>query len=217
MVPKLGLCIALHDLLKVGESNILPGSGSQHMAVEFRLVIFKPYVGEVLTGTVVSCDAQGARISLGFFDNVELPSRLMQEGSSWSEDEKLWVWNVTPEDALWLDLENAVRVRVDEVCFAPPSNMASAKQAALMLAAAEYRADAQRQAQRQKAAARNGLVAGSQRAIAKPAPLPPAPQQVPAMRLVVSIAESGLGLTSWWPPDELAADEGDDAMEAESG
>lgn len=216
VVPNLGLCIALHDIYIVGESHILPGSGSQHMTVEFRLVIFKPHVGEVLTGTVVSCDADGARISLGFFDNVYLPSRLMCDDSTWSEQEQLWVWNVTPEDELWLDLENPVRVRVDTVRFAPPSNMASAKQAALLLAAAEYQADAQRQAQREKAAAKAGTIAGKQRMVAKPAALPPPPPVEPAMQITVSIAESGLGLTSWWPPDDPDA-EADEAEDDEMG
>ena len=38
----LGLCIALFDILHVGEAHLYPGNAAQHTAVEFRLVIFKP-------------------------------------------------------------------------------------------------------------------------------------------------------------------------------
>ena len=50
VIIDLGLCIALHSILSVGESQLLPGNPCQHVAVEYQLIIFKPYIGEILTG-----------------------------------------------------------------------------------------------------------------------------------------------------------------------
>ena len=76
-----GLCVAIYDLVRVGEAHLHPGSAYQHISVEFRLAMFCPFVGEILSGTIVSCDEQGLRISMGFFDEIHVPSRLLQEPS----------------------------------------------------------------------------------------------------------------------------------------
>ena len=54
-----GLCIALYDLLSVGEPYLHHGSAAQHAMVEFRLVVFRPFVGEILTGTILASDEKG--------------------------------------------------------------------------------------------------------------------------------------------------------------
>ena len=87
VVPSLGLCITLHDILHVGEAMLYPGNGSQHIVVEFRFVVFRPYEGEVLLGTIVASDPLGMRVSLGFFDEIHVPKRLLQTPSSWSDEE----------------------------------------------------------------------------------------------------------------------------------
>lgn len=118
MVRDLGMCVALYDVISVGESQLHQGSASQHSAVEFRLVIFAPFVGEILTGTIMSCDEAGLRLSLGFFDEIYVPKALLQAPSSWSGDEKLWVWNVTESDQLFFDIDNMARFRVMDVSYA---------------------------------------------------------------------------------------------------
>lgn len=198
MIPSLGLCITLHDILSVGEACLHPGSAAQHCSVVFRLVIFRPCVGEVLTGTVVHCDERSVRISLGFFDEIHVPApRLLQENSSWNAEEKLWVWNVTEEDQLFLDLENPVRFRVEEVVFRQPTNMASARQAAVTAAAAA--ANASRKGG--PPAQAGGLaVGGAQSAAGGGAPLgklSPVAHD-PSMQIIAGLEKSGLGLLSWW-------------------
>ena len=50
-----GLCIALYDVIRVGSSLIHPADGGAHFEVVFRVVVFKPFIGEVITGTVLNC------------------------------------------------------------------------------------------------------------------------------------------------------------------
>ena len=70
VVPKFGLCITLLDVLHVGEAHLHPGHASQQITVDFRLVVFRPYVGEVMTGNVVASDAKGATTD-NAFDHIQ--------------------------------------------------------------------------------------------------------------------------------------------------
>lgn len=180
VISNQGLCVTVYDILRVGEAHLRPSSACQHVSVEFRLVMFRPFVGEILTGTVVSCDEEGVRISMGFFDEVHAPSRLLQDPARWSSEENLWVWDVTPTDPLFFDLENEVRFRVQKLSYRPPTNMASARQAAATAAAAR---------------AQNKLPGNDSGATL-----------APAMQIIAGIDKPGLGLTSWWPPDEEEAE-----------
>eukprot|EP00326_Haptolina_ericina_P013275 CAMPEP_0181205708 /NCGR_PEP_ID=MMETSP1096-20121128/20626_1 /TAXON_ID=156174 ORGANISM="Chrysochromulina ericina, Strain CCMP281" /NCGR_SAMPLE_ID=MMETSP1096 /ASSEMBLY_ACC=CAM_ASM_000453 /LENGTH=207 /DNA_ID=CAMNT_0023296519 /DNA_START=8 /DNA_END=631 /DNA_ORIENTATION=+ len=173
VISNMGLCVAIYTIVRIGETHIHPGSPCQHVSVDFQLVMFRPFVGEVLTGTVVSCDEQGVRVSMGFFDEIHIPCTLLQEPSCWSTEEKLWFWDYSPNDQLFLDLDNELRFRVQHIAFRPPTNMASARQAAATAAAA-------RQGQEMASAS---------------------PSLAPAMQIIAGIDKPGLGLTSWWPPD----------------
>ena len=232
VVLGLGLCVTVLDILKIGESQLYPGSGAQHTSVDFRLVVFRPYAGEVLTGTVVSSDPDGVRISLGFFDNIHVPSRLLQAPSEWSEEEGVWVWSVPTEEdehQLFLDNNNPIRFRVNEVHFREPANFASVRsrrrqqqqqqQASCATggSASEARTGGMIGASTpaRSAAGDCGSGGGSQVATpgwpgslpasarSTPVPLPPLPPPPPAMQITAAIDRPGLGLISWWPPDEV--------------
>ena len=180
VIPKLGLCVALYDVLKIGKSLLYPGNAAQHTEVEFRMVVFRPHVGEVLEGTLVSCSPQGLRISVGFFDEIHVPSRLLQSPSSWSDEERVWVWDVTPDHQLFLDPANPLRLRVEDVIFREPTSVVPQADAPPKTSTSTSRA---------------GTPTGSGPA----GDAAPTPQ--PAMQIIAGIDRAGLGLTSWWPPD----------------
>lgn len=54
-----GLCIALKDIRKLGDSVILPGDGASHTEVLYRYIVFRAVNGEVLTGKIRSCSRDG--------------------------------------------------------------------------------------------------------------------------------------------------------------
>ena len=214
VVPDLGLCITLYDILHVGESQLYPGSGAHHTAVEFRLIVFRPYIGEIMTGTVVASDTTGVRVSLGFFDEIHVPARLLQKPSSFSQEEGVWVWNVTEDNDLFLDLENPLRFRVEEVRYREPTNSASGT----VLTGDGNGAKPPRV---QPGAPSNGNGGGagtgggpgsrgppSTGTSAKVEAMKEAPPAAAAMRIIASIDRAGLGLTTWWPPHD--DDEGEE-------
>jgi DNA-directed RNA polymerase subunit E'/Rpb7 len=82
VIPGVGLCICVLDLESVGSASIFPGDGSAHADVVFRMVVFRPAVGEVLAGTVKSSDAVlGVKITLDFFDAITVPPSLLPQES----------------------------------------------------------------------------------------------------------------------------------------
>ena len=50
VVADLGLVVSLYDILHIGGGFIYPGEGAAHFQVKFRLIVFRPFVGEVVVG-----------------------------------------------------------------------------------------------------------------------------------------------------------------------
>ena len=96
--------------MKVEVSSKVP-LVSIYFKVQFRLVVCKPFLGEVLVGKIVSCDEDGIRVGLGFFDDIFIPTGFMKQGTIFDSNERLWVWNYEGNQ-LFIDLEEPVRIRV---------------------------------------------------------------------------------------------------------
>ena len=54
VVYQVGLCIALFDIQKIEDSYVFPGDGSSHTRVTFRYVVFRPFIDQILTGTLIN-------------------------------------------------------------------------------------------------------------------------------------------------------------------
>lgn len=64
VVADLGLVISIYDILSFHGGDIHPGDGGAHFKVKFRLVVFRPYEGEVMLGRVQSatpCDPRSRK------------------------------------------------------------------------------------------------------------------------------------------------------------
>lgn len=56
VVRDLGLVITIFDILDIQGGFVFPSDGAAHFDTKFRVVVFKPFVGEVLVGKLQSCD-----------------------------------------------------------------------------------------------------------------------------------------------------------------
>ncbi|KAL0486631.1 DNA-directed RNA polymerase III subunit RPC8 [Acrasis kona] len=93
VLPNVGFCICVHDLTEKGDPYIYPGDGASYSDVKFRLVVFRPGIGEVIRGKVLSCDHRtGIKVSLGFFTDIYVPPHLLPEGSEFDDGTNLWTW-----------------------------------------------------------------------------------------------------------------------------
>lgn len=92
VVPNLGLIVTLYDVQSLEGGFVYPNDGAAFFKVRFRVVVFRPFVGEVITGTLIGSTKEGVRVSLDFFNDVIVPEHSLQDPSFFNEAEKLWVW-----------------------------------------------------------------------------------------------------------------------------
>ncbi|XP_005097307.1 DNA-directed RNA polymerase III subunit RPC8 [Aplysia californica] len=180
VVYNVGLCIALWDIEKVEDSYIFPGDGATHTNVHFRYVVFRPFVDEILVGRIKSCSKDGLHVSVGFFDDIVIPSDSLQHPSKFNEQEQLWSWEYEAPDEgsvdLPMDIGGDIRFRVvdetfvdttpscpdDTLSMPPPSSGPSSS--------------------------------------TNPVPVSDPTAKKAPYTLVGSISEMGLGMLSWWKP-----------------
>ncbi|XP_031402591.1 DNA-directed RNA polymerase III subunit rpc8-like [Punica granatum] len=67
------------------------------MAVRCRLIMFRPFVGETIDAKLKDYDENSLRLSLGFFDDICVPSHLLLFPSHYQPDpengnRRRWVW-----------------------------------------------------------------------------------------------------------------------------
>ncbi|XP_058793899.1 DNA-directed RNA polymerase III subunit RPC8 [Phymastichus coffea] len=124
-----GLCIALNDITKVEESYIFPGDGSSHTKVYFRYIVFRPFIEEILTGKIRSCNMDGVHVTLGFFEDIVIPPNKLQYPARFDQTEQVWVWEYNNGETgekhdLFMDVGEIIRFRIVNETFTEslPSN-----------------------------------------------------------------------------------------------
>lgn len=124
VVANVGLCIALFDLLSVDDSYIFPGDGAAHTKVQFRFVVFRPFMEEIIIGKIKNCNREGVHITLGFFDDIFVPSANLQHPSRFDDAEQVWIWeydNNGDKHDLFMDQGEPVKFRVTAETFVESS------------------------------------------------------------------------------------------------
>ncbi|PAV20044.1 polymerase III polypeptide H [Pyrrhoderma noxium] len=95
-----GLCICVFDLAQAGEGKVRYGDGCLWHKVVFRLVVFRPFTGEVLLAKVKSSDENSIRLSVGFFDDMYVPLAFRPIPSAFDPNERAHFWIPMDESEL---------------------------------------------------------------------------------------------------------------------
>ncbi|KDN41137.1 hypothetical protein K437DRAFT_279105 [Tilletiaria anomala UBC 951] len=186
VLQDVGLCVCLHDLLSCSAGKVRWGDGCLYYQVTFRLVVFRPMIGEVLLGKIKSSNEDGIRVSMGFYDDIYIPATLIPSPRGYDHTERAWFWVLNPaddeqieqdplmvpkEDRAYLDRDEPIRFRVeaDEFHEAEP-----------------------------------GPVFGEGKAVT--AEHAAKPKEAPYV-VIGGITSSGLGLPSWWSNAEQVMEE----------
>ncbi|KAI8850153.1 RNA polymerase Rpb7 [Chytridium lagenaria] len=78
---EVGLCICVYDVLSISDGVVHPvQDGAYMVTVKFRMIVFRPFVDEVIVGKVANSSAAGIKVSLEFFDDILIPPVCMQPG-----------------------------------------------------------------------------------------------------------------------------------------
>ncbi|KAB5568307.1 hypothetical protein DKX38_002100 [Salix brachista] len=123
VISKLGLCISIYDIRKIDGGFISPGEGASTYTVEFRMIVFRPFVGEIISAKLKESTADGLQLSLGFFDDITIPAGLIQKPSRHVPDPEnrykvLWVWQFNGEE-FFVDGIDEIKFKVISVTCPP--------------------------------------------------------------------------------------------------
>ncbi|KCV72822.1 hypothetical protein, variant [Fonticula alba] len=113
VVKRVGLCISLFELHSVGDPLVVPADGCTHVKVTFTYIVFRPFVGQILSGRIKKCTPEGVFVTLGFFEDILIPADQLQENTVFDHEEQVWVWNYF-DNKLYMDVENRIRFRIVE-------------------------------------------------------------------------------------------------------
>ncbi|KAG8898948.1 DNA-directed RNA polymerase III subunit rpc25 [Tulasnella sp. 403] len=128
VIPDVGLSICVFDLVESGEGKVRYGDGCFWYKVVFRLVVFRPFVSEVIIATVMECTEDYIRVSTGFFDDIIVPESQLPYPHAFDPNEKTHFWLANPpegelsetelldsdvNDRLYIDKGEVVRIRVE--------------------------------------------------------------------------------------------------------
>lgn len=123
VIAEVGLCIATNDLKEVQDAIIYPADGGAHHRVVFRMLVFRPFVGEVAVGTISDSNANGIRVSLDFFEDVFIPHYLLPQPSEFDARSRLWIWRYEgAEDGGIFNMSEQIRFRVESIKFNRQAN-----------------------------------------------------------------------------------------------
>ncbi|XP_071724531.1 uncharacterized protein [Rutidosis leptorrhynchoides] len=123
VIAKLGLCISVYDIRKIEGGFIFPGDGASTYTVQFRLVVFRPFVGEVISAKLKASDTDGLQLTLGFFDDIYIPAHFLPMPNHYElgHDPKYkvtWFWEYN-DDRFPIDEVDEIKFRVETVSYPP--------------------------------------------------------------------------------------------------
>jgi DNA-directed RNA polymerase III subunit RPC8 len=102
-----GVCVSVYDL-DVRET--LLKEGIFQALARVRIIVFKPFVGEVLVGKICDCNPEGIEVDL-VFCSAFIPAAFLNETSSFDEIEGVFVWHYDEND-LFYDRGEQIRFKV---------------------------------------------------------------------------------------------------------
>ena len=219
VIMDVGLVVCRYgDVLQIGDGVCIPGDGSAHHEVVFRLVVFRPFMEEVCVGTIQSCNDEGIMVSLGeFFYDIFIPAYWMLRPSTYDKKRGLWTWTPDYSDdegdndegdnddsqKLEMELGAEIRFKVKGINFTQVTNTAKGMQATTTSTTAGM--------PRFLSSGSSGnttdgygidgddvLETGPVRKRSSSVDLSDSMKIPASMHITASICEDGLGLTSWW-------------------
>ena len=79
----IGVFLVVTDILSVGDGKIIPEDGAIYYPVEFKILIYKPELNEIVTGEVVDVTEFGAFTRIGPLDALVHVSQIMDDKISY--------------------------------------------------------------------------------------------------------------------------------------
>ncbi|PON73277.1 RNA polymerase Rpb [Trema orientale] len=122
VIPNVGLCVSVYDIVSIKGGFILPNEGAPTYLVVFRVILFCPAVGEVIEAKLQRSIDTGLQLSLGFFDDIMVPCKLLPKPSNHQPDPEMsggvkWFWTYQNQQQYYIDSHDKIRFKVVDVKF----------------------------------------------------------------------------------------------------
>ena len=212
LIQGVGLVICMWDIVKLGDAHVFSGDGAAWIDVDFRLAIFQPCIGEIMTGKVVHGDEEGLVVDLcTFYKGICIPTSNFGEGVFYDKKEEKWCWCYN-EHNLYFYPGDYIRFSLDALVFNKPLPSSSAAplaataqrelllnrdldpDCAVILKDAELRAATARA----KFSSTTSPHVFTSSDGSNPSLDPSAPSLPPLIQLIATVDMDGLGMLSWW-------------------
>ncbi|KAH7517300.1 DNA-directed RNA polymerase III subunit rpc8 [Ziziphus jujuba] len=121
VIANLGLCISVYDIRSIKGGFIFPAEGAATYTVVFTLIVFRPFVGEIIAAKLIESNADGLRLSVGFFDDIYIPVSLFpdpchSEPDPTKRDRVKWIWEYEGEKYDF-DEQDEIRFQVHSINY----------------------------------------------------------------------------------------------------
>lgn len=101
LIADVGLCLALWDLVSFSDPLIFPNDSATHVEVQFRMLVYRPVVNEIIQATVLNIDENyGITASLGFFANIQIPISNLPRPGYYDINKNAWIWQYVDDDEI---------------------------------------------------------------------------------------------------------------------
>jgi len=117
---EIGVILAVTDVDKIGEGEIMPGDPSVHYPVKFKLLSWMPKENEIVEGEVVDITEFGAFVRCGALDGLIHISQVMDDFVSYDEKGSQLVGKQTGRV---LKEGDKIRARIISVSFKEQSKL----------------------------------------------------------------------------------------------
>lgn len=121
VIHKVGLCVGFHSLISASEGLIGHGTGIVNVNVDFKLIVFRPFKGEIVRATITKSTHEGIALSADFFEDILVPPETLFENTSWEKDDSgTWAFVWRADDGaggfndFYFDNAESCMVRIEE-------------------------------------------------------------------------------------------------------
>lgn len=123
VLPHVGLCVGFHSLIRSSEGLISHGDGLVSINVDFRIIVFRPFKGEIMMATITECIPDfGITLRTDFFEHITVPLSTLPEGTVFNEEFEVFIWNYVSDEGesydYYLDRNERCLIRVEAEIWA---------------------------------------------------------------------------------------------------
>mmetsp|Transcript_20325 Transcript_20325/g.26340 ORF Transcript_20325/g.26340 Transcript_20325/m.26340 type:complete len:271 (-) Transcript_20325:189-1001(-) len=188
VLEEIGLCMCVVSLVEIETGIVHPQDGCASYQVEFQLLVWRPFAGEIIQGRLIGSHHAGLRVSLDFFEDIIIPLENLPSPNTYDPETRLWTWHYDDSE-FHLDPGLEVRFQVKAITF---TQVSAQKRGLQATTTSIEKASGVKQAPTHTGVRRRS----SSIDLDSSAPIPS------AMQVFGSINADGLGPTGWWEEEE---------------